>query len=118
MEEEAVRNQISVEEDLNKERDMAMNDVGAQECITSENTIEDQSQLDAASQTESVSTKSVGNQIGYQSLFSAQHFVTDDEGIHFYTGLQNYDKFLMVLHTLGPAVNELNYYHGAKPHIS
>ena len=38
--------------------------------------------------------------------------------MHFYTGLENYEKFCFVLFTLGPAAYELRYYHGVKPVIS
>lgn len=47
-----------------------------------------------------------------QPIFSIDNFRTDDEAIHFYTGLEHYAKFLFVLRTLGPAAYNLNYiYH-------
>ena len=48
----------------------------------------------------------------------ASRFTNDDEGIHYYTGLETYAKLFMVLYILGPVVYELNYYHGVKPGIS
>jgi len=51
----------------------------------------------------------------YQSKerFSYSDFVTDDKGIHYFTGLETFDKFLFVLNTLGPAANCLRYLYGA-----
>ncbi|XP_069107329.1 uncharacterized protein [Argopecten irradians] len=37
------------------------------------------------------------------------NFIDDDAGIHFYTGLENYSRFLFVLRTLGPAAYSLEY---------
>ena len=51
------------------------------------------------------------------SRFSAWSYRNDSPGIHFYTGLQSYQKFIFVLSTLGPAQHELNYYHGVKPSL-
>lgn len=51
-----------------------------------------------------------------KQLHSAKKF--DNETIHFYTGLETYDKFVMVLHTLGPAAYSLKYYYGNKPNLS
>ena len=42
----------------------------------------------------------------------------DDPGIHFYTGLENYNKFCMVLSFLGPAAHHLNYYLRWRPTLS
>lgn len=44
-----------------------------------------------------------------QPFFSICHFVDEPNTIHFYTGLESYDKFTFVLQTLGPAVYHLNY---------
>ncbi len=46
---------------------------------------------------------------------SARHFVADQAGMHFYTGLESYDKFHFVLRMLGPAAQSLNYYNGVTP---
>ena len=35
-------------------------------------------------------------------MFDVENFVNDNAGMHFYTGLETYDKFLFVLRTLGP----------------
>ena len=43
-------------------------------------------------------------------MYCARFF--SDEKIHFYTGLETYSKFLMVLGTLGEAAHHLNYYYG------
>ena len=46
---------------------------------------------------------------------SAWKYRLHPDRIHFYTGLQSYEKFIFVLNTLGPARFELNYYNGVKP---
>lgn len=56
-----------------------------------------------------------GTQTEHQAPFSIQNFIHDDAGLQFYTGLPNYATFKIVLQTLGPAVNYLNYYHGVSP---
>ena len=56
--------------------------------------------------------------ISISSHFSAWNLRHDSEAVHFYTGLETYQKFLMVLHTLGPAAYNLNYYHGVSPNLS
>ena len=73
---------------------------------------------EVSSQTETVVTHTTGTQSEQICLFSASRFATDKEGMHFYTGLENYEKFCFVLFTLGPAAYELMYYHGVKPVIS
>lgn len=46
------------------------------------------------------------------------NFEKDDAGIHFYTGLETYIKFYMVLRTLGPAAYCLNYIYHKVTNIS
>ena len=47
-----------------------------------------------------------------RAKYDIDDFITDDAGIHFFTGLENYLKFKFVLNTLGPAAYCLNYiYH-------
>lgn len=56
----------------------------------------------------------VVNSAGTQTLecppFHIDKFLTDHEGLHYYTGLENYSKFMYVLSTLGNAAYDLNYY--------
>ena len=40
-------------------------------------------------------------------------FIGDNDAIHYYTGLETYDKLLFVLSTLGPAEYALNYMYEA-----
>ena len=49
--------------------------------------------------------------------FSIYNFIQDQEAFHFYTGLENYETFQLVLAVLGPSVYELNYYNGMRPSI-
>ena len=50
--------------------------------------------------------------------FSSSFFIHDPKGIHYYTGLEDYEKFNFVFDTLRPAAYELNYYHNVIPSIS
>jgi hypothetical protein len=49
--------------------------------------------------------------------FSVSDFINDDEGLHFYSGLGTYSRFKMILYTLGPAAEHLNYFQGITPTI-
>ena len=49
---------------------------------------------------------------------SARNFSADPSGLHYYTGLENYSKFLFMLDTLGPAASHLIYFTGATPDLS
>lgn len=74
---------------------------------------------DVATQTTKVVSQSTGTQC-QMSMFPGFQCANamDSKGIHFYTGLENYDKFRSVLYTLGPAAHDLNYYHGVHPSLS
>ncbi len=49
-------------------------------------------------------------------LYSASRL--DDTTLHFYTGMETYRKFKMVLNTLGPGQDHLVYYYEIEPPIS
>ena len=42
--------------------------------------------------------------------FNVSRFSCDDAGIHYYTRLENYQKFMYILSTLGHSAYHLNYY--------
>ncbi|ESO93882.1 hypothetical protein LOTGIDRAFT_153356 [Lottia gigantea] len=48
-----------------------------------------------------------------QYYFSSENFKDDSAGIHFYTGLEFYAKFLMVFQSLGAAVHHLHAAHSS-----
>lgn len=48
----------------------------------------------------------------------ASDFMFDNDGLHFFTGLETYSKFVFVLSTLGPAAHELQYFYGTAPNVS
>ena len=73
--------------------------------------------IPASTQTEETSTRDFGTQSGDQPMFSIQNIVNDPQGIHFYTGLENYQNFKFALDTLGVAAYHLNYYDGTLPNI-
>jgi len=54
------------------------------------------------------------NSAGTQTVdcppFDIDNFISDPEGLHYYTGLENYSKLMYVLSTLGYAAYHLNYY--------
>jgi len=58
-------------------------------------------------------TQDSSSQTKTSSSMTHSNFKNDDKGIHFYTGLETYQKFLFVLHTLGIAAFQLNYVYGA-----
>ncbi|XP_023245479.1 uncharacterized protein LOC111642929 [Copidosoma floridanum] len=47
--------------------------------------------------------------------FCIESIKSDDKLVHFYTGLETYQKFQFVFQTLGEAVNELSYINGPGP---
>lgn len=49
------------------------------------------------------------SQTPLRPMFSVDNFLNDDTGMHFYTGLESYTKFMFVLRTLGPAAYCLKY---------
>ena len=64
------------------------------------------------------SSSDATTQCAMQSTFSAWKFRHHPDAIHFYTGLESYEKFVFVRQTLGPAQDELIYYHGVRPTLS
>ncbi|XP_014215040.1 uncharacterized protein LOC106644157 [Copidosoma floridanum] len=48
---------------------------------------------------------------------SVHDLANDDDAIHFYTGLEDYQKFQFVFFTLGQAVFSLNYFYETKPEL-
>ncbi|KAL3864497.1 hypothetical protein ACJMK2_006174 [Sinanodonta woodiana] len=91
-------------------------EIGCQETVSSAPT-EETVYIPASTQTEETSTRDFGTQSGDQPMFSIQNIVNDPQGIHFYTGLENYQNFKFVLDTLGVAAYHLNYYDGTLPNI-
>jgi len=73
--------------------------------------------IPASTQTEETSTRDFGTQSGDQPMFSIQNIVNDPQGIHFYTGLENYQNFKFVLDTLDVLAYHLNYYDVTLPNI-
>ena len=57
-------------------------------------------------------------QPGASATMTHTHFIHDSEGLNYYTGIQQYDTFMNVLHSLGPAAYQLNYWNGVSPTIS
>jgi len=59
-----------------------------------------------------ISTQDCGTQANSAPM-SHKNFQNDDKGIHFYTGLETFVKFLFVFNTLGAASYQLCYLYGA-----
>ena len=76
---------------------------------------------EACTQTDNVQQVKVDKSTQYsmrKKIFSIEDFIGDDEAFHYYTGLENYSIFKLLLDILGPAVNSLNYFNGPKPNLS
>ena len=51
----------------------------------------------------------------FDNSFSAHRYKNNDESIHFFTGLEYYDKMIFVYRSLGPSVENLTYIYGPPP---
>ncbi|XP_014670827.1 PREDICTED: uncharacterized protein LOC106811639 [Priapulus caudatus] len=107
---ERVKKKLDMEEKQNQQRDAAFSDVGAQMEISTERNIPDVPYREDCTQTDAIETKTTGTQSEPPSRFTAKWFMNDREGLHFYTGLGNYNTFMFVLSLLGAAAYELRYY--------
>ena len=54
-------------------------------------------------------TRDMFTQTPSRPIYSVEQFQSDPAAIHFYTGLENYAKFILALHSLGPAAYCLTY---------
>ena len=54
----------------------------------------------------------------HSALYTIKNFTHDDYYLHFYTGLETYEKFCFVLHILGPNAYQLNYIYNTVNKIS
>lgn len=52
---------------------------------------------------------SVASQTLKHRIFSAENFSNETAGLHFYTGVENIEKFFFILYTLGPSAFCLQY---------
>ena len=68
-----------------------------------------------ASQTNIVETCNKSTETMSKTVFSSDNFITNPKAIHHFTGLENYERFIFVLNTLGPAAYKLNYMYGSTP---
>ena len=73
---------------------------------------------DICTQTHTPTTTDTSSQTSGDRLFSLEKYATDDDAIHFYTGLENYMKVCFVLSTLGAAQDHLIYMYGGVKGIS
>jgi Helix-turn-helix of DDE superfamily endonuclease len=62
---------------------------------------------------EHVSVQDRSTQSMLFAAMSHHNFVNDDKGIHLFTGLESYKKFVFVFNTLGPAAHKLTYFYGS-----
>jgi hypothetical protein len=77
-------------------------------------------EMDCSTQTDNciLPDVSVASQTDRHPLLSLVSCSHDNELVHFYSGLENYDKVMFVLGTLGPAAYHLRYMYGAVTDIS
>ncbi len=59
----------------------------------------------------------VSSQCFLEDRFSVQRYASNPKGLHYYTGLESYERFCFVLWTLGPEM-PLKYHGGAVPPLS
>lgn len=59
-----------------------------------------------------VTTKDAATDPVTFTTFSATKFINDPAGMHCFSGLESYEKFMFVLSTLGPAAYKLTYMYG------
>lgn len=59
-----------------------------------------------------VKSTNIGTQFSMAAVISHTMFKNDNRGIHFYTGLESFDKFVFVFQTLGEAAFHLTYMYG------
>lgn len=64
---------------------------------------------------EPLSTVDRANQTSKRPKLDIETFVNDDEGVHFYTGLETFAKFKMVFSTLQENSKKLTYFYGHPP---
>lgn len=80
--------------------------------IESGKSVQSQTDLDHINEKHVISTET-------QTLgvlrFSIQNIKNDDKAIHFYTGLENFHKLMLVLFSLGKSAYDLNYMYGTPP---
>ena len=86
--------------------------IGAEEETSTIETQETSVNANADTQTEAVSTNEACSQTISRPPYSLDAFASDNAGIHFYTGLENYLKVCFVLSTLGAAQHNLTYMYG------
>lgn len=82
-----------------------------------EEEFEDNSSMDCAVELKQFAVSSTQTAPCVPSM-SAANFKTDPEGLNYYSGLEDYDKFKFVLQTLGQAAYHLNYYYCRVEQIS
>ena len=80
----------------------------------------EESQTNGASDTTSASTPEppTTREMSTQSekrRLSIHDFINDAEGLHHYTGMKDYSKFMLLFNCLGNSVYDLNYYYNSVP---
>ncbi|KAK3108230.1 hypothetical protein FSP39_003597 [Pinctada imbricata] len=92
---------------IEEEESMCIPDIGNDVEIDSYDQSENQ-QTNECSEVKIPQT--IGTQTPTYPMFCIEKFMTDSAGIHFYTGLETYSRFQLVLRSLGPAAYCLNYH--------
>lgn len=78
-------------------------------CINSISELEFENPNDSFAATSCASTCSNSTQTEFRRL-SAKDFIADAEGLHHYTGMETYDKFMLLFYCLGNSVHSLKYF--------
>lgn len=85
-------------------------EVGAEISVIATSACNGEENCPSQSQSSALTYCNTGVQTEQRPPFCVENFMSDDEGVHYYTGLENYSKFMYVLASLGPAAYHLNYY--------
>ena len=93
-------------------------EIGANEDISSQDPLGFFKDVATETENNDANTCETGMQTTAHAPYCAQNFVNDSAGMHYFTGLENYDKFCFVLYTLGPAAHHLRYIYAQNYKIS
>ncbi|KAK6165462.1 hypothetical protein SNE40_022386 [Patella caerulea] len=92
---------------LSNKDNILVEDIGAEVELVSED-VPDPMECDIILETEICDTSV---QTDSYSYFSVERLKQDNKKMLNYSGCESYDRFLMILHSLGPAAYRLNYYY-------
>ena len=113
-EEEFINNDAECEESSSASNVFKINDSFVNEVIISDDKSEEE--VDCSQDLEfNVNFYEPKRKEKFSFYLTIEKIKWDNDAVHFFTGLESFDRFLFAYRTLGPAVNELLYVYGGKP---